>query len=66
MKQVIQGDAIEFDVWFYDKDVSQGGVPTDPDGYTHTFYVMGDLYNRVSAISLKWNGGQCPASTLEG
>ena len=63
MKQVIQGDAIEFDVWFYDKDVSQGGVPTDPDGYTHTFYVMGDLYNRVSAISLKWNGGQCPAST---
>ena len=60
MREVIQGNNISIDVWFYNIDPSAGGVPTDPDNYLHTWDVLNDAFSRVSAISLL-QGGVWPA-----
>lgn len=60
MREVIQGNDITIDVWFYDIDPSAGGVPIDPDKHLHTWDVLNDAFSRVSGIVLL-QGGVWPA-----
>lgn len=52
MENVVQGGKIVLEVRFYDKVVAEGGVPTDPDNYLHTWDIKNDAGNYVSRIVL--------------
>jgi len=61
MKSVIQDETIHMDVTFYNVEPAQGGVPTDPDNYLHTWEIT-DPSSSVTGISLL-EGGLWPSQT---
>jgi len=61
---VIQGDKIILENRFYDVLPASGGVPTDPDGYLHTWDIQNDAGSRVSRIVLL-EGGAFPTSAIK-
>lgn len=56
MKTVNQGEKINFQVLFYDKEPSQGGMLIDPDNALNTWRILNERHHHVVSVELFENG----------